>query len=109
MPDKSTLLTAQTTFPPFPLHPCCVCVCLTQAAGLLLCEVFLVGSAAGGADVMDIASLKRLLFDVFHEDVSLFKEYCLQVGGGVGRGTRSTPAADVPGDCVGSGGGVCCC
>lgn len=51
-----------------------------QAAALLLCEVFLVGAATAGAEVMDIASLKRLLFDVFHEDVGLFKEYCMQVG-----------------------------
>lgn len=51
-----------------------------QAAALLLAEVWLVGSAAAGASVMDIGSLKRLLFDVFHEDVGLFKEYCLQVG-----------------------------
>jgi hypothetical protein len=60
-----------------------------QAAALLLCEVFLVGAATAGAEVMDIASLKRLLFDVFHEDVALFKEYCLQVRG------------VVPGFCVG--------
>lgn len=47
----------------------------------------MVGAATAGAEVMDIASLKRLLFDVFHEDVSLFKEYCVQVrGGSVGGG-----------------------
>jgi hypothetical protein len=42
--------------------------------------VFLVGSATAGAEVMDITSLKRLLFDVFHEDVGQFKQYCMQVG-----------------------------
>jgi hypothetical protein len=49
-----------------------------QAAALLLTEVFMVGAAAAGAEVMDVPALKRLLFDVFHEDLSLFKEYCLQ-------------------------------
>jgi hypothetical protein len=50
-----------------------------QAAGLLLAEVFMVGAAAAGAEVLDVPALKRLLFDVFHEDIALFKEYCLQV------------------------------
>eukprot|EP00775_Hariotina_reticulata_P006747 gene6747-6967_t len=49
-----------------------------QAAALLLTEVFMVGAAAAGAEVMDVPALKRLLFDVFHEDLALFKEYCLQ-------------------------------
>lgn len=49
-----------------------------QAAALLLAEVFMVGSGASGAEVMDLAALQRLLFDVFHEDIALFKEYCLQ-------------------------------
>eukprot|EP00878_Enallax_costatus_P042877 GHUV01050381.1.p1 GENE.GHUV01050381.1~~GHUV01050381.1.p1 ORF type:complete len:402 (+),score=133.27 GHUV01050381.1:1444-2649(+) len=49
-----------------------------QAAALLLTEVFMVGAGASGAEVMDLAALKRLLFDVFHEDIGLFKEYCLQ-------------------------------
>lgn len=66
------LLTAACPLPP--------AACWAQAAALLLCEVFLVGAATAGAEVMDIASLKRLLFDVFHEDVGLFKEYCVQVG-----------------------------
>lgn len=64
--------------PPAAIAPRCWCRVL-QAAALLLCEVFLVGAATADAEVMDIASLKRLLFDVFHEDVALFKEYCLQV------------------------------
>jgi serine/threonine protein kinase len=41
-----------------------------QAAALLLCEVFLAGTAVAGADVTrmaDAAALKRLMFDVFHE------------------------------------------
>jgi hypothetical protein len=50
-----------------------------QAAGLLLAEVFMVGAAAAGSEVPDVPALKRLLFDVFHEDIDLFKEYCMQV------------------------------
>jgi hypothetical protein len=50
-----------------------------QAAGLLLAEVFMVGAAAAGSEVPDVPALKRLLFDVFHEDIALFKEYCMQV------------------------------
>ncbi|WIA19004.1 hypothetical protein OEZ85_003668 [Tetradesmus obliquus] len=49
-----------------------------QAAGLLLAEVFMVGAAAAGSEVLEVPALKRLLFDVFHEDIGLFKEYCLQ-------------------------------
>lgn len=52
-----------------------------QAAGLLLAEVFMVGAAAAGSEVLEVPALKRLLFDVFHEDIGLFKEYCLQVRG----------------------------
>lgn len=35
---------------------------------------------AGGAGWLDASVLQRLLFDVFQEDVSLFKGYCLEVG-----------------------------
>ena len=34
---------------------------------------------------LDQAALRRLLFDVFHEDISQFRDYCLQARGGGGR------------------------
>ena len=35
---------------------------------------------------LDRLGLQRLMFDVFHEDIQLFRDYCLQVGGGMGGG-----------------------
>jgi hypothetical protein len=61
--------------------PCtrpCICPRAGLPPGLLLAELFMVGAARAGAQVMDVPALKRLLFDVFHEDIALFKEYCQQ-------------------------------
>ncbi|GAX72716.1 hypothetical protein CEUSTIGMA_g172.t1 [Chlamydomonas eustigma] len=75
-----------------------------QAAGLLLMEMFMYGLAPGtpkalqdpkdvkasqrqrqlglvdpgAGGTLDRVSLQRLLFDVFHDDVNQFRDYCLQ-------------------------------
>jgi hypothetical protein len=66
-----------------------------QAAGLLLAEAFAAGCAGGGAAAAALgggAGLRRLLFEVFHDDPEGFRGYCeadvrFHGGwGGVGRG-----------------------
>ena len=37
---------------------------------------------------LDRLGLQRLMFDVFHEDIQLFRDYCLQVRGGGEAGQR---------------------
>lgn len=45
----------------------------------MLTELFLVGTFEGDSDaLLDTASLRRLIFDVFHEDPQQFRDYCLQ-------------------------------
>ncbi len=57
-----------------------------QAAALLLMELFMVGLAPADAQgqsvaVMDGAGLQRMLFDVFHESIEQFRDYCTHVSG----------------------------
>lgn len=57
-----------------------------QAAGLLLVEFFLAGTAGGAAAeaVEGGEALRRLLFEVFHEDIFEFRAYCEADVSGVG-------------------------
>jgi len=60
-----------------------------QSAGLLLVESFVAGTAGGGAAAAlgGGEALRRLLFEVFHDEVSEFREYCgadVSIGGGEG-------------------------
>jgi hypothetical protein len=52
-----------------------------QSAALLLSEVFAAGLADGPAGRLPRTTLRRLLFDVFHEDMIAFRSYCLEVSG----------------------------
>ncbi|KAI8463726.1 MAG: hypothetical protein J3K34DRAFT_526774 [Monoraphidium minutum] len=49
-----------------------------QAAGLLLLEAFAAGTAGGAAAAALVggAGLRRLLFEVFHDDIAEFRSYC---------------------------------
>jgi len=56
-----------------------------QAAALVLAETFACclapGSGQAGGDprgALDRVALQRLLFDVFHDDIQQFRDYCLQ-------------------------------
>ncbi len=66
-----------------------------QAAALLVAELWAAGLADGPAGLLPRATLRRLLFDVFHEDVAQFRHYCLEV--------RRRRAA------LGTGGGAVAC
>lgn len=49
-----------------------------QASALLLVEAFTALLASSPSGVLTRPSLQRLLFDVFHEDLGAFREYCLE-------------------------------
>jgi hypothetical protein len=70
-----------------------------QAAGLLLTEAFVAGTAGGAAAAAlgGGEALRRLLFEVFHEDIMEFRAYCEADVGAAGiEGRRAGAARAAP-------------